>query len=90
MITKFVQRSPSVKKILSGLVVIILVHSGCRHDTITTPLKITGYRNNPILSPGDSLLVTNPYLLLLDTICLLYYDHGFPQGTIAVATARVH
>jgi LytS/YehU family sensor histidine kinase len=34
MITKFIQRSPSVKKILSGLVLAILVHSGCRQDTI--------------------------------------------------------
>lgn len=37
---------------------------------------------------GGRLLVTNPFFLSLDTICLLYYDHGTPPGTIGVATGK--
>jgi hypothetical protein len=57
------------------------------------------YHGNPVYEGKEdpdtkkadgSLLVTNPFLLLLDTICLLYYDHGLPQGTIGVASASVH
>jgi len=54
------------------------------------------YQGNPVYEgkddpdtkkSGDSLITTNPFLLILDTICFLYYDHGFPSGSISVATA---
>lgn len=54
------------------------------------------YHRNPVYEgkddpeinkEGDCLVTTNPCLLIIDTICLLYYDHGFPSGSISVATA---
>jgi len=78
MITKFVQRSPLVKKIISGLIFLILAQVGCRQDTTTTPPKFTGYKNNPVLSPGepgswDDLSVSVPQIIWHENVFYLFY-----------------
>jgi hypothetical protein len=56
------------------------------------------YHGNPVLTAQDDPflklnringVIENPFLLSLDTVVSLYYDHGTPPGTIGVASARV-
>jgi hypothetical protein len=55
------------------------------------------YHGNPVYEGKEDpdtkhkegiMLVTNPFFLDLNTICLLYYDHGTPPGTIGVAMGK--
>jgi len=75
---KFVQRSPLVKKIIPGFILLILTYSGCRQNTTITPPEFTGYKNNPVLSPGDSgswdeLSVSVPQIICHDNVFYLFY-----------------
>ena len=67
-----------MNKILFILIFLILAQSGCRQDTTTTPPEFAGYRNNLILSPGDSgswddLSVSVPQIIKYDNMFYLFY-----------------
>jgi len=70
MINKFVQRFHLMNKIVFNLTFLILIQTGCRQDTIFPPPEFTGYKNNPILTPGkpgswDELIILAPRLFFM-------------------------
>jgi len=92
MITKFVQRSPSVKKIISGLIFLIFAQSGCRQDTTSSPPEFKAYKYNPILTPGkpgswDELIIVSPQVILHENIFYLFYMGCNEAGNMAVGLA---
>ena len=81
-----------MKKIIFGLVFIILAQSGCRQEPTTTPPKFTGYKNNPILSPGDSgswdeLSVSVPQIIWHENVFYLFYMGYSASVRMAVGLA---
>jgi len=92
MIIIFVVSSLSVKKIIPGLILLILTYSGCRQDTTSTPPEFKPYKNNPILAPGkpgswDELFVGVPQVIRHDSIFYLFYMGGNEAGQMAVGLA---
>jgi len=81
-----------MKAIIPCLIFLILLQSGCRQDKTATPPKFTGYKNNPILSPGDSgswdeLSVSVPQILYHDKVFYLFYMGYSASVRMAVGLA---
>jgi hypothetical protein len=81
-----------MKSIISCLILLIFMETGCRQDTSSSPHKFTGYINNPILTPGkpgswDDLSVSVPQIIWHDNMFYLFYMGYSVSGRIAVGLA---
>ncbi len=69
-----------------------IIIAGCLSEHSSKPLKFKAYKNNPVLSPGESgawdeLFVWTPQVLIHDSIFYLFYLGGNIEGKMAVGLA---
>lgn len=71
---------------------LILLTAGCREHDSSSPPKFEGYKNNPILTPGepgswDDLFVSAPQVVFHENTIYLFFMGGNEAGRMAVGLA---
>lgn len=80
------------KILLLLLIIFLLLQPSCRQNDSSSPPKFEGYKNNPILTPGepgswDELFVSAPQVVFHENTFYLFYMGGNEAGRMAVGLA---
>jgi predicted GH43/DUF377 family glycosyl hydrolase len=89
MILRFVNGSYSLNLLL---LIIVILHSGCRQSDPQKPLKFKGYEGNPILTPGETGSWDDQHIFCCDVLeyndtIYLFYTGDSKNGRRALGLA---